>query len=210
MIKMSSRICYEYEGQMLSVKKIYGICKKRRGRSRYLLSANVMVDNDQKIPTKIVCVSNKRNKKDWIAFICTNPDLSEEEIIHIYGKRWQIEVFFKTCKSYLNLVGKCRSLSYDALTDHVAFVFARHMMLALEQRKDEDHCTFEKIFFFLADELADITFGESLQIILKVMFEGIYTVFQVTEAQIDAFIDIFVDRLPDFIQNSLAKSALLD
>ena len=210
MIKKSSRIRYEYEGQMLSIKKIYGICKKRRGRSRYLLSVNVMIGKDQKIPAKIVCVRNKQNKKDWIAFICTNPDLSEEEIIRIYGKRWQIEVFFKTCKSYLNLVGECHSLSYDALTAHVAIVFARYMMLALEQRKDEDHRTLGEIFFFLTDELADITFGESLQIILKAMFEGIYTVFQVTEAQIDAFIDIFVDRLPDFIQNSLAKSAVLD
>ena len=210
MIKKSSRIRYEYEGQMLSIKKIYGICKKRRGRSRYLLSVNVMIGKEQKIPAKIVCVRNKRNKKDWIAFICTNPDLSEEEIIRIYGKRWQIEVFFKTCKSYLNLVGECHSLSYDALTAHVAIVFARYMMLALEQRKDEDHRTLGEIFFFLTDELADITFGESLQIILKAMFEGIYTVFQVTEAQIDAFIDIFVDRLPNFIQNSLAKSAVLD
>ena len=210
MIKKSSRIRYEYEGQMLSIKKIYGICKKRRGRSRYLLSVNVMVGKNQKIPAKIVCVRNKQNKKDWIAFICTNPDLSKEEIIRIYGKRWQIEVFFKTCKSYLNLVGECHSLSYDALTAHVAIVFARYMMLALEQRKDEDHRTLGEIFFFLTDELADITFGESLQIILKAMFEGIYTVFQVTEAQIDAFIDIFVDRLPNFIQNSLAKSAVLD
>ena len=84
MIKKSSRIRYEYEGQMLSIKKIYGICKKRRGRSRYLLSVNVMVGKNQKIPAKIVCVRNKRNKKDWIAFICTNPDLSEEEIIRIY------------------------------------------------------------------------------------------------------------------------------
>ena len=210
MIKKSSRIRYEYEGQMLSIKKIYGICKKRRGRSRYLLSVNVMIGKEQKIPAKIVCVRNKQNKKDWIAFICTNPDLSEEEIIRIYGKRWQIEVFFKTCKSYLNLVGECHSLSYDALTAHVAIVFARYMMLALEQRKDQDHRTLGEIFFFLTDELADITFGESLQIILKAMFEGIYTVFQVTEAQIDAFIDIFVDRLPDFIQNSLAKSAVLD
>ena len=210
MIKKSSRIRYEYEGQMLSIKKIYGICKKRRGRSRYLLSVNVMIGKEQKIPAKIVCVRNKQNKKDWIAFICTNPDLSEEEIIRIYGKRWQIEVFFKTCKSYLNLVGECHSLSYDALTAHVAIVFARYMMLALEQRKDQDHRTLGEIFFFLTDELADITFGESLQIILKATFEGIYTVFQVTEAQIDAFIDIFVDRLPDFIQNSLAKSAVLD
>ena len=83
MIKKSSRIFYEYEGEMLSIKKLFGICKKRRGRSKYLLSVNVMVGNEQKIPAKIVCVRNKQNKKDWVAFICTNPDLSEEEIIRI-------------------------------------------------------------------------------------------------------------------------------
>ena len=132
MIKKSSRIRYEYNGKQLSIKKIYGINKKRRGRSKYLLSVDVMVGKEEKIPARIVCVRNKKNKKDWISFICTNMELSPEEIIWIYGKRWQIEVFFKTCKSYLNLIGECNSLSYDALTAHVAIVFARYLMIALE------------------------------------------------------------------------------
>ena len=85
MIKKSSRVFYEYEGEKLSLNKIYGICKKRRGKSKYLLSVNVMIGKDQKIPAKIVCVRNKKKKNDWIAFICTNPSLSEEEIIRIYG-----------------------------------------------------------------------------------------------------------------------------
>ena len=32
------------------------------------------------------------------------------------GKRWNIEVFFKMCKSYLKLGKETRSISYDALT----------------------------------------------------------------------------------------------
>ena len=41
--------------------------KKRRGRSKYLLSVDVMVGKGQgKIPARIVCVRNKKNKKDWI------------------------------------------------------------------------------------------------------------------------------------------------
>ena len=32
----------------------------------------------------------------------------------------KIKVFFKPCKSMLNLIGECHSLSYDALTAHVA------------------------------------------------------------------------------------------
>ncbi|MBP3902187.1 MAG: transposase [Blautia sp.] len=66
MIKKSSRIYYEYDGKPLSINKIFGICKKRRGRSKYLLSVNVMVGKDKKLPAKIVCVRNKKKKKDWM------------------------------------------------------------------------------------------------------------------------------------------------
>lgn len=208
MIKKSSRIYYEYEGQQLSIQKIFGICKKRRGRSKYLLSVNVMVGKDQKIPAKIVCVRNKNNKKDWIAFICTDPNLSEEEIIRNYGKRWQIEVFFKTCKSYLNLITECHSLSYDALTAHVAIVFTRYLMIALEQRRCEDDRTLGEIFFFFTDELADITFGESFQLILNIMIECVCAIFRPTEEQVELLIEMFVGRLPEYLQNSLAKTVL--
>ena len=208
MIKKSSRIYYEYGGKLLTINKIFGICKKCRGRSKYLLSVNVMVGKDQKIPAKIVCVRNKLNKKDWIAFICTDPDLSEEEIIRIYGKRWQIEVFFKTCKSYLHLITECHSLSYDALTAHVAIVFVRYLMIAMEQRRCEDDRTLGEIFFFFTDELADITFGESFQIIITAMIESVCAIFQPTEDQISMFIEMFVGRLPIYIRNSLTKAVL--
>ena len=207
MIKKSSRIYYEYEGEQLSIKKIFGICKKRRGRSKYLLSVNVMVGKE-KIPAKIVCVRNKKNKKDWIAFICTNPELSEEEIIRIYGKRWQIEVFFKTCKSYLNLISECHSLTYDVLTAHVAIVFTRYLMIAMEQRRNEDDRTLGEIFYFFTDELRDITFGESFQIIITAMIDSVCAIFQPTEEQLELFIEMFVGRLPEYIRNSLAKAAL--
>jgi hypothetical protein len=208
MIKKSSRIYYEYKDEQCSIKKIFGICKKRPGRSRYLLSVNVMIGKDQKVPAKIVCVRNKKNRKDWIAFICTNPNLSEDEIIRIYGKRWQIEVFFKTCKTYLNLITECHSLSYDALTAHTAIVFSRYLMIAMEQRRNEDERTLGEIFFFFTDELADMTFGESFQIILNIMIDSVCAIFQPTEEQLQLFIDMFVGRLPEYIRNSLAKAAL--
>ena len=40
MIRKSSKIRYIYNGEKLNINKIYGMCKKRRGRSRYLLSVN--------------------------------------------------------------------------------------------------------------------------------------------------------------------------
>ena len=135
----------------------------------------------------------------------TGMDLSEEEIIRIYGKRWQIEVFFKTCKSYLHLISECHSLSYDALTAHVAIVFARYMMIAMEQRQNEDVRSPGEIIFYFTDELANITFAQSLWIIIRAMFECIYAVFQVSDEQMDTFITMFVNRLPGYMQRALAR-----
>lgn len=121
------------------------------------------------------------------------------------GKRWQIEVFFKVCKSQLNFVGECRSLSYDALTAHVAIMFARYLMIALEQRKSNDDRTLGELFFFLVDEMADITFASALHTFLCTMFESMYAVFQITEEQMSEFVSDFVGRLPSYIANALSK-----
>ena len=96
MVKKSSKICYLFDEQRLNIKQIFSRCKKRRGRSKYLLSVSVTVSakdengNETGIPAKIVCARNRSNRKDWLAIICTNTELSEEEIIRIYGKRWDI------------------------------------------------------------------------------------------------------------------------
>ena len=63
-IKKSSRIKHPYCGEQLNSKEIYSRNKKRRGRSKYLLSADVTVGKENPIPAKIVCVRNKANRKD--------------------------------------------------------------------------------------------------------------------------------------------------
>lgn len=203
MIKKSSRIKYEYAGEKLSIKEIYSRNKKRRGRSKYLLSVDVMLGKENPIPAKIVCVRNKANRKDWLAFVCTDMSLSEEEIIRIYGKRWQIEIFFKTCKSMLNLIGECHSLSYDALTAHTAIVFTRYMLLALEQRQNSDQRTLGEIFFFLVDEMADITFSRSFYILMEALVASLQEILKLTDNQISAFVTDFESRLPEYLQEAL-------
>ena len=203
MIKKSSRIKYEYCGKQLSIKEIYSQNKKRRGRSKYLLSVDVKVGKEEPIAAKIVCIRNKANRKDWLAFICTDTSLCEEEIIRIYGKRWQIEVFFKTCKSMLNLIGECHSLSYDALTAHTAIVFLRYMLLSVEQRQNEDYRTLGELFFFLVDEMADITFYRSLAILMTALTASLCETLRLSNDQISGFMLDFESKLPKYLQNAL-------
>ena len=202
MVKKSSKIKYGYQDGKYNIKEIYKQCKKRRGRSKYLLSVDVTVGNEA-IPAKIVCVRNKSKKKDWLAIISTDTTISEEEIIRIYGKRWDIEVFFKTCKSYLHLAKECRSLSYDALTAHVSVVFVRYMMLAVTQRCNTDDKTVCELFYRLMDELDDITFSQSMRIIMDALMDTVMEHFHITEQQLEDFTTSFVQRLPKYMQKAL-------
>ena len=76
MVKVSSKINYEFEGKRKNIKQIYASCKKRRGRSCYLLSVEVKVgkgtEDEPSIPARIVCVRDRSNKKNWLAVICTD------------------------------------------------------------------------------------------------------------------------------------------
>ena len=120
MLKKSSKVFYEYENKQLDLKKIYAMNRKRPGRSKYLLSVEANLIQKEKgqivsrIPVRIVFVRNRSNRKDWIALVSTDMDISEEEIIRRYGVRWNIEVYFKICKQHLKLLKESNSPSFDA------------------------------------------------------------------------------------------------
>ena len=57
--------------------------------------------NGEIIPAKVVYVRNRNKRKEYLCLISTDVNLDENESIRIYGQRWDIEVFFKVCKSYL-------------------------------------------------------------------------------------------------------------
>ena len=113
------------------------------------------------------------------------------------------EVFYKTCKSWLRLGKERQSLSYDSMTAHVSIVFARYMLLSVEQRKNEDERSICELFYIICDELADITYNESLHLIVNAMLESLREIFHFTDEQIEAFTADFASRLPKYLQVSL-------
>ena len=195
---------FRYNGEDMSLISIYNRNKKRRGRSRYLLSVTVDVVKDGSvIPAKVVYVRNRNKRKEYLCLISTNITLSEEEIIRIYGKRWDIEVFFKVCKSYLKLSKECRSMSYDAMTAHTAVVFTRYMMLSLENRESNDNRSLGELFLYFSDEMSDITCIQAFQMLLQ-MFRAILSdTVELSETKIDELVDAFMSAIPTVLKSRL-------
>ena len=205
MTKKTPKMHYQYNGEMLPVTEIYKQNRKRRGLSKYLLSVDVnVVKGAASIPAKVVFVRNRNKKKDYLAIISTDITLDENEIIRIYGKRWDIEVFFKICKSYLKLTKECRSLSYDAMTAHVAVVFTRYMMLAVENRTSSDKRTLGELFYLVADEMSDINWMQAFQMLMDAFLSTLADKLSLTSSQLEQFMDSFFEALPSSTKKCLA------
>lgn len=204
MVKKTPKMFFRYNGEDMSLISIYNRNKKRRGRSKYLLSVTIDVIKDGAvIPAKVVYVRNRNNRKEYLCLISTDTTLSEEEIIRIYGKRWDIEVFFKICKSYLNLSKECRSMSYDAMTAHTAVVFTRYMMLSLENRESKDERSLGELFLYFSDEMSDITWIQAFQMLLQMFRTILSDTVELSEEKIDELVDTFMNAIPAVLKTKL-------
>ena len=204
MVKKTPKMFFRYKGEDMSLITIYNRNKKRRGRSRYLLSVLVDVVKDGKvIPAKVVYVRNRNKRKEYLCLISTDTTLDENEIIRIYGKRWDIEVFFKVCKSYLNLSRECNSLSYDAMTAHTAVVFTRYMMLSLESREGRDNRSLGELFLYFSDEMSDITWIQAFRMLLQMFRTILNNNTELSDDKIDELVDTFMNTLPGLLKAQL-------
>ena len=77
------------------------------------------------------------------------------------------------------------------------------MLLSVAKRNDEDQRTLGELFYFLVDEMADITFNQSMVILMEAMVESIRSIFHATDEQIEQFTNDFIGRLPEYMQQSL-------
>ena len=204
MVKKSSKMFFRYEGEDMSLVSVYSKNKKRRGKSKYLLSVIVDVVKDgETIPAKVVYVRNRNKRKEYLCLISTDVNLDENEIIRIYGKRWDIEVFFKVCKSYLNLSKECNSLSYDAMTAHTAVVLTRYMMLSLENRESNDNRSLGELFLYFSDEMSDITWIQAFQMLLQMFRTMLTENTELSDEKISELVDTFMNALPVFLKTQL-------
>ncbi|MCK9558801.1 MAG: transposase [Candidatus Cloacimonetes bacterium] len=174
MVRISEKIhyFYFYDGKWQNIKLIYSSIRSRSSGSSKIFGSVCVKIREQRgceleecTDAKIVFIKEKRSK-NWLAILFTDISLPDEEIIRIYGKRWDIEVFFKVCKSNLALSREFQGRSYDMLTDATVIVFVRYAMLSIEARNKSDDRTIGELFYSYCQELEDIRFSQALLLLL--------------------------------------------
>ena len=83
------------------------------------------------------------------------------------------------------------------------------MLLATEQRQNEDQRTLGELFFFLVDEMADITFSRSLGILMDALMASLQEILKFSNEQLTAFTSDFEARLPEYLRNALHPESVV-
>jgi len=196
---------YGYQGKQMTLNALYKSLRKKSGRAKVLASCVVTLGtaaDGSAIMSKIVFVRD-RSSKNWLALLSTDVDLADEEIITLYKRRWDIEVFFKMTKSFLNLAKEYQSRSYDALVAHTTIVFTRYIMLATSQRTAKDPRTLGTLFHAGCDELRQVSFAEALAVLLGHFQELLKGIPASVTVKIQALLDSFMAGLPVVMQRTL-------
>lgn len=207
MLKRNPKRKYSLRGKKYTLDQILARCNQNKSSNAILGSQVVEMKGGTQV--RIVFVRNRSNPKKWLAVLSTDLSLSDEEIIRIYGYRWEIEVFFKCNKSHLNLNKEFQCRTYDAMIAHTTIVFSRYIFLAWEQRKVRDPKTLGHLFFEFGEDVQELDYKEALANLLRLILD----IVQTEEKEIVINIEELKNKLlgwmsslPKYLQNLLVFS----
>ncbi|AEP00843.1 IS4 family transposase [Weizmannia coagulans] len=195
---------YFVDGKRVSLDELYRLAKPTSGKKGILRSIHTTQANG--VPIKVVFVRNRNKKSDWLAILSTDCTLSDQEIIRIYGMRWDIEVFFKTTKSLLKLQKEFQSRSYDALISHTTIVFARYIVLSWQNRCSVDDRTLGGMFYELCDEIDDLDWAVALQQLVEILEDTLDKSNKKIQQLIKSQLQQWIAGLPNYIKVYLPVS----
>lgn len=141
MSKCSTKIYYVYHHRHYDIKGLYNrlASSKMTKKNGYLYSCIVIANyQGHKLLLRIVFVFKRGSKKYYLALATTQYKLTPQQIIQLYGRRWQIETYFKTAKQFL----------------------------AWQGRQSSDNKTLGDLFYLMNDSLLDIKFIDALVYLL--------------------------------------------
>ena len=206
MLKDHPNWFYEYKGKKLRLRDLYSKLKKKRGKAKIKASVIVRLPNGK--DARIIFVLSDK-ERGWLALLSTDAALAESEIIRLYGKRWDIEVFFKMCKQHLKLVKEVQLRDFDGLIGHTSMVIARYNILTWFQRQKVDQRSFGDLFRFCNEEMENIKFIEALKRITQMAMAAILAAKIVSDQIVQSIMDVVMGAAITFFGLSDNKSKLI-
>ncbi|WP_319759142.1 transposase [Maridesulfovibrio sp.] len=135
-------------GPMLRRALFAGIRAKYLLMDRWFDMPSIIADTSEFLP--VICMVKRTSK-----------------ILYRFGEeRLTVDGIFRTIKQHLDLEKGCQARYFDALIAHTTIVMMRYLFLALEQRRNDDPRIPGLLLHTCCEEMRDLDYLESLQLIL--------------------------------------------
>ena len=197
----NGRQTYSYKGKRYTLKELSVIAKS--GDSRKRKASIVVYTSKYNIPVRIVFIKHRSLVNRTLHFISTDCSVDEDELLRIYGYRWQIEMFFKSVKSKLGLASELQCRYYSAICAHTTIVFTRFIILEWLRRKENDERTLGGLFLIMCDEVKDMDLKTAIQKIALLLMKTIVKLSKKFSEEILRQVKLFFFEQPRYIQEML-------
>lgn len=205
MLKDMPNLFYQHGSRSYRLSDLYALAKKKHSASGNVHYTASMIVDYYGVPVRVVFVKNRSDKckREWLALLSTDLTISEEEIIRIYGLRWDIEVCFKACKSLLRMGKEIQGRSYDSMVAHTSIVYLRLMLLTVSARESRDDKTLGGLFYACCDDVQDMTFRTAFSLLMDLLSVVLRETLSLSKETIEQLMQELLDRLPKVYQRRL-------
>ncbi|TMV51292.1 transposase [Paenibacillus mesophilus] len=193
---------YQVGNKRMSLKELHAGLPRSTKKE---LLGSILVRTDCGLPIKLVFVQNRNSRREWLAILSTDVELTDAEVVRIYGIRWNIETFFKFTKSYLKLGTEFQGRSFDMLISHTTIVFTRYLLMEWERREHQDQRSLGGLFFQFSDEVRDLDLKAALQQIFSFFLELSQTKNKREKSAILSQVQQWISSLPSYIKALMPK-----
>ena len=205
MLKKNNNYSFSYNCKNQTIESIYRSLKNRK-RKKSILGSCIVNMHDREgnnIKCKIVFARNKNKDGDWIPLLSTNINFTPEQIIKLYSIRWNIEVFHRDMKQFLDLEHGCQSNDYDALIAHNAIVILQYNFISIHRRRSIDIRSFGELFRYFNEALEQRSFEEALKIVMQTIIDNVNELFAENNIDKSDIINAIVDAYNQSIETAL-------
>ena len=119
---------------------------------------------------KLVLVRNYNNKGKWHAIVSTDTELTDEEIVRHYKKRWKIEEGFRALKQYLGLkTSGNKAHEFNTINACMIISTLRLLLLEFNRRMNNDQRSLGQLFYVIGEQMREEPYKEALTSLVAIL-----------------------------------------
>ena len=179
MLKHMNNAEYKLGDRYLSIKVLLEVLKRQHKLNMkkdivgsVIVETKVTKNAKTAHRVKLVFIRNRTQPDNILTILSTDLDLSDEEIVKLYARRWAVEEIFFAQKQHLHL-SKTMAKKYASIVAHTSLVCIATILLEYQRRTSSDHRTAGELFRQTEAEIRDIPLCVALDTLMNVFFDFI-------------------------------------